>query len=103
MTGVVPLAALLDPTDPFMTRKAAAAELKGAGFPASPRSLERWPVPTIILNGKAVGRRSDFRREAERRIALAAEALKIPGKAIETQPRRPRGAASPDPDAPPPI
>jgi hypothetical protein len=24
-------------------------------FPTSPRSLERWPVPVVVVNGKAIG------------------------------------------------
>jgi hypothetical protein len=35
-------------------RKTAAALVSRYYFPISVRTLERWPVPTVIVNGKAV-------------------------------------------------
>lgn len=45
-------------------RRDAAETIKRELFPVSRRSLEVWPVPTRIVNGRAVARNVDWLREA---------------------------------------
>lgn len=70
-----------DPSDPFrlldslprrVTRPEAARLLKAHFFEVSPRSLERWPVPVRVLNGRAHMETRALFEEARRRLEAAA-------------------------------
>lgn len=57
---------------PRLHRKAAAEALTRHFFVVSPRSLERWPVPVRIINGRAYVETQELFAEAQRRVDAAA-------------------------------
>ncbi|WP_376091244.1 hypothetical protein ACE7GA_21370 [Roseomonas sp. CCTCC AB2023176] len=66
------LSALLPTLPPAVTRRHGAELLRRhLGFPVSPRSLERWPVPVRLVNGKATLPTYPLFAEAVKRINAA--------------------------------
>jgi len=58
---------LLETLPEYQDRRDAAKTICGQLFKVSHRSLEVWPVPTRIVNGRASGKTADWLREAWRR------------------------------------
>lgn len=54
-----------------MTRSAAAAYLTQHFFPVSPRTLERWPVPTRLVNGHVLIDTADLLAVASGKLRAA--------------------------------
>ena len=54
-----------------MDRRAAAAFITRHYFPVARRSLERWPLEEVYVNGRVMVRTSQLIAEAERRLAQA--------------------------------
>ncbi|WP_108860820.1 hypothetical protein [Ruegeria sp. Alg231-54] len=59
---------LPDPCPERVSRKRGAELLAMAGFETSPRSLERWDLPVIHLNGRATYDTRALFAEAQRRV-----------------------------------
>ena len=58
-----------DDLDPFVDRASAADVITERYFPCSPRALRTWRDPaTIVLQGRACARRSQWLRAAEKRL-----------------------------------
>jgi len=59
----------MDQPDPYLPRKAAAAETSEHIFPVTERTLRGWSdPPTILVGGRACARRSDWFAAAHRRL-----------------------------------
>jgi hypothetical protein len=54
-----------------MDRKAAAAFISQHFFPVAARSLERWPLDEVYVNGRVMLKTRQLVAEAERRLASA--------------------------------
>ena len=66
------LDAILPTLPPNVTREDGADLLRRhAGFPVSKRSLERWPLPSRRVNGKATVATSALFAEAVRRMSAS--------------------------------
>ena len=52
----------------YWPRKRASKELSNRCFPVAERTLISWPVPIVILNGKACAKDTDWLAEAERQL-----------------------------------
>lgn len=66
-----PLAELLAQYPPRLTREQAAKAISRHFFPIKKRTLERWPLPVTILNGKACLSAAEVFAEAQRRVDAA--------------------------------
>ena len=62
---------ILDGSPTYWDRRQAAGLLREHLFPVHERSLERWPVPTRRINGRALALGRDWLDEAFRRIDAA--------------------------------
>ena len=54
-----------------MDRHTAAAVITHLYFPIRPRSLEKWPVTWLIVNGKAVAETEEILAHAAKKLANA--------------------------------
>jgi hypothetical protein len=61
----------LDALPVRMDRRAAAALISQHFFTVAARSLERWPLDEVYVNGKVMLTTRQLVAEAERRLALA--------------------------------
>jgi hypothetical protein len=66
------VAAMLPNYRDYLTRQEAAAAITQHFFPIKPRTLERWPVSTTRVNGKACVLTREVFTEAQRRLDAAA-------------------------------
>ena len=56
---------------PRVNRRDGATLITHYFFPVSPRTLERWPVKWLRINGRALVETSELMKEAQQRVASA--------------------------------
>ena len=63
----------LDGLPPRMNRKSAAVAISELFFPVSPRTLEKWPIKWLVVNGHAIADTTEILGHAEQMLAAAVQ------------------------------